>query len=236
MDEDAISRNPTLVKQLTEAVQSWAETIKETMDRAAKSEKTRTHDTASGETIYWSNRSALFNTLYQQLNKQTVRRILNVLSAGERNENGALEEYNAQFHDFSIAYAKAKDFVKFLMTLDRQFRNLSQGTLKNIEETLPSLLNGLKLIWTISRHISQKEEEFEHILEGISNEICSKVRMEIDIKKIFNEKPIENALSRIEQAIIVLEQWHSQYNKTKIEIESTGSTPRWEFSNSKLIF
>jgi dynein heavy chain, axonemal len=40
------------------------------------------------------------------------------------------------------------------MTLDRQFRNLSQGTLKNIEETLPSLLNGLKLIWTISRHIS----------------------------------------------------------------------------------
>jgi dynein heavy chain len=122
------------------------------------------------------------------------------------------------------------------MTLDRQFRNLSQGSLKSIEETLPSLLNGLKLIWTISRHISQKEEEFEYILEGISNEICSKVRMEIDIKKIFNEKPIEMALGRIDQAVIVLENWYSQYKKTQIEIESTGSTPRWEFSNSRAIF
>jgi hypothetical protein len=46
MDEDAISRNPGLMKQLTEAVQEWAETIKETMDRANKTEKTRTHDTA----------------------------------------------------------------------------------------------------------------------------------------------------------------------------------------------
>ena len=82
--------------------------------------------------------------------------------------------------------------------MDRQFRNLNQGQLQTIEETLPSLLNGLKLIWTISRHINQNEDKFENILEAISNEICSKVRQEIDIKKIFDEKPIPNAIKKID--------------------------------------
>lgn len=88
--------------------------------------------------------------------------------------------------------------MKFLQTLDRQFRNLNSGSLQTIEETLPSLLNGLKLIWTISRHINQNEDKFENILEAISNEICSKVRQEIDIKKIFDEKPIPNAIKKID--------------------------------------
>jgi len=66
--------------------------------------------------------------------------------------------------------------VKFLTTLERQFKNISRGELSVIEETIPSLLNGLKLIWTISRHIYQTIEKMEDLLESISNEICDKVR------------------------------------------------------------
>ena len=120
--------------------------------------------------------------------------------------------------------------------MDRQFRNLNQGQLQTIEETLPSLLNGLKLIWTISRHINQNEDKFENILEAISNEICSKVRQEIDIKKIFDEKPIPNAIKKIDQAICVLKNWKEQYDKTKQEIEIANTMNRWEFTNTKNIF
>jgi dynein heavy chain len=113
---------------------------------------------------------------------------------------------------------------------------LNQGQLQTIEETLPSLLNGLKLIWTISRHINQNEDKFENILEAISNEICSKVRQEIDIKKIFDEKPIPNAIKKIDQAICVLKNWKEQYDKTKQEIEIANTMNRWEFTNTKNIF
>lgn len=54
---------------------------------------------------------------------------------------------------------------------------------------MKSLLDGLKLIWTISRHINHNIEEFENILKAISNEICQKVRDKIDIKTIFKKKP-----------------------------------------------
>ena len=58
-----------------------------------------------------------------------------------------------------------------------------------IEETLPSLLNGLKLIWTISRHINQNDTKMEDLLESISNEICEQVQNQIDIKRIFKINP-----------------------------------------------
>jgi dynein heavy chain len=99
---------------------------------------------------------------------------------------------------FTKAHAQAKDYVKFLTTLERQFKNISKGDLSVIEETLPSLLNGLKLVWTISRHINQNEDKMENLLESISNEIADKVRAKIDLKTIFHIKPVETAINLIE--------------------------------------
>jgi dynein heavy chain len=84
-----------------------------------------------------------------------------------------------------------------LTTLERQFKNIQHGNLLVIDETLPSLLSGLKLIWTISRHINSNEGKMEDLLESISNEICDKVRDKIDIRRIFRMKPIDGAITII---------------------------------------
>jgi len=125
--------------------------------------------------------------------------------------------------------------VKFLTTLERQFKNITHGDLKTIEDTLASLLNGLKLIWTISRHISQNDDKFQDILEAISNEICQRVKEKIDIKKIFKEKP-HNALEIIKQGISLLGRWKDEYEKTKTAIEQESTITRWDFPKSKEIF
>lgn len=82
---------------------------------------------------------------------------------------------------------------------------ISKGDLKAITDTMKSLLDGLKLIWTISRHINTNIEQFEHILEAISNEICQKVRNKIDIRQIFKKKNPDDAISDIESGIQVLD-------------------------------
>jgi dynein heavy chain len=77
------------------------------------------------------------------------------MASNEQKTDGySLENFNTQYSKFQKDYAQAKDFVKFLSTLERQFKNIANGDLTVIEETLPSLLTGLKLIWTISRHIN----------------------------------------------------------------------------------
>jgi len=117
--------------------------------------------------------------------------------------------------------------------LERQFKNINKGDLKSIDDTLPSLLNGLKLIWTISRHIHFCNEEFQDIIEAISNEICQKVRNKINIRTIFKQP--KTAIEEIEKAINVLEKWQSEFLKTKMEIEAESTINRWEFTKIKEI-
>ena len=51
-----------------------------------------------------------------------------------------MSAYNEEFGKFVKNQAVAKDFVKFLSTLERQFKNIQKGELQVIEETLPTLL------------------------------------------------------------------------------------------------
>lgn len=76
------------------------------------------------------------------------------------------------------SYLEAKDNVKFLTTLERQFKNLASDDLNSVEETLPSLMNGLRMVWIISRHY-KNSDKMEYLLQLISDEIADKVNLSI---------------------------------------------------------
>lgn len=97
-----------------------------------------------------------------------------------------------------------------------------------MDETLPTLLNGLKLIWTISRHINHCEDDFVAILSAISQEICQKVKEKINIQKIFEELPTHEALKIIQSGKSVLANWQLEFARTRQEIEKQ-TVHRWEF-------
>ena len=75
----------------------------------------------------------------------------------------------------------------------------------------------------------------EELLDSISNEICDKVRAQIDIRRIFKVKPTD-AITVINQGINVLDKWQKEFNKTKMEIEQEPAIRRWEFTKTKEIF
>jgi len=101
-------------------------------------------------------------------------------------EATSVEQYRKHMLEFTKAHAQAKDYVKFLSTLERQLKNISKGDLNVIEETITSLLNGLKLVWTISRHINNNDEKMKELIMSLTNEICDKVKAKINLKTIFN--------------------------------------------------
>jgi dynein heavy chain len=180
-----LANDPDLVNELILTVEQWTQTIKETVEREDQKGKNRITESASKETEYWRGRAATFNTLNQQLSMPQVKQILDVMKQAAAKEACNMSAYNDEFGKFVKNQAVAKDFVKFLSTLERQFKNIQKGELQVIEETLPTLLTGLKLIWTISRHINHQEEDFIRILQAISTEICQKVKDKIQINKIF---------------------------------------------------
>jgi len=58
--------------------------------------------------------------------------------------------------------------------LERQFKNIDSEDLTGIEETLPSLMNGLRLVWIISRHY-KTDDKMQNLITTITNEIADKV-------------------------------------------------------------
>lgn len=111
---------------------------------------------------FWRTKSNIFNALCQELAKPEVDALVEDLrSCPDRHFHSAVA---APLDKFDISYKKliklngeAKDNVKFLNTLERQFKNLKSDELSTIEKTLPSLLNGIKLVYIISRHFKSDE-------------------------------------------------------------------------------
>lgn len=151
-------------------------------------------------------------------------------------ESSVIENYNQEYTRFTKLHAQALDFVKFLTTLERQFKSITQGDLVGIEETIPSLLNGLKLIFTISRHINAETTKMEKLLHSISNEICEKVAHKINLKTIFRDKP-DKSIAIIEQGEKCLNKWVNKFQETKKEIEKENNGQnRWDFSTTGELF
>jgi len=186
------------------------------------------------------------STLHQQLSLpivETVKERLKLYKP-EIGDTLALDinNFEHQFRLLTNQYNEAKDNEKFLSTLERQFKNFSiEGPegLKIIEETIPSLMNGLKLIWTISRHY-KTDNKMENLFVKITNEIAQKVEKQIRIDKLFTPRediPYENQLDEatklIEQGKKVLMDWKNCYQDTRRKIEEE-SPDRWDFSSSVL--
>lgn len=92
------------------------------------------------EIEFWREKNATFNTLYEQLNNNSVKKMVEVL---EVVDSPVLQAFKTVTNDLTKQYNEAKDNVKFLTTLERHFKNLSLGSLSTIKETLPSMMNAI---------------------------------------------------------------------------------------------
>lgn len=104
----------------------------------------------------------------QQLSHKSVHIIQSRLEAYCKTENGlgntVAEEFGKQMKLLAKLTSEAKENVKFLTTLERQFKNLSsEEGFHVILETIPSLMNGLKMVWIISRNYKNSEKMQELI-------------------------------------------------------------------------
>ena len=157
----------------------------------------------------------------------------------------ALIDFNTEMTNLSKLYGEAKDNVKFLQTLERQFKNLNLASasdgLKGLEETLPSLMNGLRLVWIISRHY-KTDEKMKTLIETISNEIADKVENYIKIPQLLKlnddipyKKQLEDAEEKIAQGRKILASWKALYKSTKQQIEDEGGSDRWVFQPKPIV-
>ncbi|TYZ50849.1 hypothetical protein PybrP1_008863 [[Pythium] brassicae (nom. inval.)] len=216
-----------LINTLEQALEEWSKSVASVVDQEAR--KTPKRKGPLAEIEFWRERNATLSTIYEQINMASVQKMLKLL---ELVETSMLLTFKYHFSELSKLYVEAKDNVKFLTTLERHFKNIASGSFAAIADTLPSMMNAIRMVWIISRHYNT-DERMVPLMERIASEIADKVALEINIHAILRKSP-ELALHAIEEAKMVLELWHATYMKVRERIEASGTDHRWEFDRKRL--
>ena len=79
--------------------------------------------------------------------------MLNVLTAAHNPVVDNFEMAKTELKKYSI---EARENVRFLSTLERHFKNLQHtNDFTVINDTIPSMMNSLRMVWIISRHYNK---------------------------------------------------------------------------------
>ncbi|NXI79191.1 DYH10 protein, partial [Rhipidura dahli] len=217
-----------VVQSLKSCAVTWQKLISRVLQEQLK--KVPQGNGPLAEIDLWREKNATLSALTEQIKLPEVQKILKILQEAEPEFTGDLQMI---LSDLKKHHMEAQDNVKFLSTLERHLKNLSTGTGDDvISNTIPSLLNALRMVWIMSRHYN-KDERMVPLLQRISWEISARVRRVVDLQTLFRED-ITAAKIKVTEAKATLEQWKKCYFITCIQVEESGSERYWKFDVKRL--
>ena len=179
-DPDVIAKDSNAVSRLEQSMEDWGRLISVTVDEQLK--KQPIGNSPLAEIDFWKERNSGLSALYEQLKLPSIQKILAVLRTAHVQSLSNFEYHCLELNKY---YLEARDNVKFLGTLERHFKNLAHGSnFSIILETLPSLMNSLRMVWVISRHYNT-DERMVPLMMRISWELCERVARVINVRTIF---------------------------------------------------
>ena len=217
----------TLINEIESTLEDWTASIAAAVE--AEHQKPKTVKNPVAEIDFWRDRNANLSALFGQINTPKVQQMLQVMKLMD---NPQLNGFNFHFSELSKLYLEAKDNVKFLTTLERHFRHLIDDPFQTILATMPSMINGLRMVWVISRHYNT-DERMAPLMETIGETLAGRVRDEVRLSDVLvMDYPLAKGL--VQEAKDILTHWSENYFRMRKRIEESGSDHRWEFDRKAL--
>ncbi|NWT59948.1 DYH10 protein, partial [Erythrocercus mccallii] len=219
---------PVVIQSLKSCAMTWQKLISRVLEEQLK--KVPQGNGPLAEIDLWREKNATLSALTEQIKLPEVQKVLEILQQAESKFIG---DFQVVLNDLKKHHMEAQDSAKFLSTLERHLKNLSTGPgVDVISNTIPSLLNALRLVWIMSRCYN-KDERMVPFLERISWEISTRVRRVVDLQTLF-KLDVAAAKKKITEAKTTLEQWKKCYFTTCIQVEESGSKRYWKFDVKRL--
>ncbi|XP_035829687.1 dynein heavy chain 10, axonemal isoform X2 [Aplysia californica] len=221
--EEAL-KDEALVDFVHEKCLDWQRQIRMALDQLQQ--KKQQGNGPLAEIDFWRERNAALSALVEQLRIPKVEHMIDIHIAAD----GDFDEIRTELNKY---YVEAKDNVRFLSTLERHFKNVAHGaSFQVVTETIPSMMNALRMVWIISRHYN-KDERMVPLMERIAWELAERVAKVINIQELFSY-PTEEIKARTAEAKKMLSTWKDTYRDVRAKIEASGRDQRWEFDRKRL--
>ncbi|NXM08607.1 DYH10 protein, partial [Tyrannus savana] len=218
-----LASDPSVVQSLESCAMTWQKLISTVLREQLK--KVPQGDGALAEIDLWREKNAALSDLAEQTKLPEVQKVLEILREAECECVGDLQ---GALSDLRKYHLEALDNVKFLSALERHLKNLAYGTEADVVlNTIPSLLNALRMVWVMSRHYN-RDERMVPLLERIAWEISTTVSRFVDLPTLFLEDRAA-AKKKVTEGKNILEQWKKCYFATCAQVEESGSERFWKF-------
>ncbi len=126
---------------------------------------------------------------------------------------------------------EAKDNVKYLYTLERFIDPLYTGNAETITDTLPALMNSIKMIHTIARYYNTSER-MTALFAKITEQMIANCKMHITGEESSDnlwETDPQELVRKLEACLKLNEAYQEQYRLTKSKLEQTPKGKQFTF-------
>ncbi|MBN3296580.1 DYH10 protein, partial [Amia calva] len=229
-DVSQLASRPALVEELEQCVMNWQTQITCVIEEQLQKKPQARAPGPIAEIDFWRERTAILSALSEQLKVPVVKKILEVMS---RADPITIQNLELSVTELSKYHVEAVDNVRFLGTLERHFKNLATGSGFNvILDTIPLMMNGLRMVWIISGHYN-KDERMVPLMERVAWQLAERVAIVVNVRTLFRESKAV-AKAKALDGKKILDRWKASYFEVRAKIETSGKDPRWEFDRKKL--
>eukprot|EP00462_Mataza_sp_D1_P017376 CAMPEP_0175163132 /NCGR_PEP_ID=MMETSP0087-20121206/25561_1 /TAXON_ID=136419 /ORGANISM="Unknown Unknown, Strain D1" /LENGTH=4572 /DNA_ID=CAMNT_0016451765 /DNA_START=103 /DNA_END=13822 /DNA_ORIENTATION=+ len=252
------AKNPDLISHFKGVVSSWCDVISKYMadDKSVIPMKPTDDSGPDVEIEYWSRRMLTLISVTEQLKSKQARVVTGVLKARalkadsqessanpEQMEHESVKLLIESWRETDLAITdhlnEAKDNVRFLENLRKVLEPLYMEKPEIVSEAIPSVMNSMKMIHTLSRHYGT-EVRMTNLFSRITNQLI--VRCKEDIYAAPNTPPYtqlwsprqspEAVITKMEASIALFECVEREYHETKSHLANMPKGKQFDFDET----
>ncbi len=197
-----------------------------------------------GELEFWRGKMQKLTSVTEQLKRPDCKQVISVLSAltkantdpNKQNIVNLLRRWKLIDVEITESANEAKDNVKYLFTLERFIDPLYTGNAETITDTLPALMNSIKMIHTIARYYNTPERMtslFAKITEQMIANCKQLITGESEVDSLWESDPQE-LVRKLESCLNLHNAYHAQYILTKTKLEQTPKGKQFTFNEMQI--
>jgi len=219
--QQRINQMPDLIPHFEELLEEWCNKIEAYLDAP---ESSSNDEGPKGELDYWRNRMQRLTSITEQLKRKDCKSVIGLLSTltkgsadpSKQKIVSLLRRWKQIDVNITEAANEAKDNVKYLFTLERFIEPLYTGTASSIIDTLPALMNSIKMIHTIARYYNTTER-MTNLFSKITDQMisnCKQCIMSGKDKDSLWEKDPQELVRQLEACLKLNEAYQEQVKFT----------------------
>lgn len=257
-----------MIRSFSDSFKDWTAQIESALEGADNEKdggKTEKESHPMQELEYWKNRMRKLTGIAEQLKSKNCNDVLLVLTHASNSAQDipgmpkdlillAISKWRSIDLRVTEALNEAKDNVKYLQTLEKFIEPLYKGDPETIKETLPALMNSIKMIHTIARYYNTNER-MTQLFVKITNQMikrCKYMILNFRLIKLtppgqkfeeqmsaeslwdFNKYPPSELMPMLQSCIDLNEAYQNQYKTTQDRLKKMPKGKQFEFSTNAI--